>query len=298
MSNAPKVSVCVATYKQEAYIRECLQSIVSQETKFAFEVLVGDDCSPDNTRSVIEEFVRRYPEKVRAVFQTANVGATNNYQCVQNLASGEYICACDGDDYWLPGKLQHQVGFMDGNPEVVQTWHRQFVVNAQSQIIAKFPKRFPKSVFGGPLRFHDLACSYGLVGQHSSQMMRRSACLIRERDRFTIDYFYALDIASHGHSVHLPGFWGCYRSLPGGSITNTQKGRDEVDIALLDVVDHFSPRFPETRSAFGANLIVRSLGAYFRKRKHWRSLLQVGRQLPFSVTLFLRSLRVFLLHRL
>ena len=46
----PKASVCVITYNQEAYIRECLQSIVDQMTDFDFEVIVGDDCSCDGTR--------------------------------------------------------------------------------------------------------------------------------------------------------------------------------------------------------------------------------------------------------
>jgi glycosyltransferase involved in cell wall biosynthesis len=52
----PKVSVCVVSYNQEKYIRQCLQSIVDQATDFDFEVIVGDDFSTDGTRVIIEEF--------------------------------------------------------------------------------------------------------------------------------------------------------------------------------------------------------------------------------------------------
>ena len=52
----PKVSVCVVTYNQEKYVAQGLQSIVDQETDFDFEIIVGDDCSTDGTREILENF--------------------------------------------------------------------------------------------------------------------------------------------------------------------------------------------------------------------------------------------------
>lgn len=51
-----KVSVCVMTYNQEKYIGQCLESLVTQETDFDFEIIVGDDFSTDGTRDVIQEY--------------------------------------------------------------------------------------------------------------------------------------------------------------------------------------------------------------------------------------------------
>ena len=45
-----QVSVCVVSYNQENYIAECLESLVTQQTSFKFEIIVGEDCSTDNTR--------------------------------------------------------------------------------------------------------------------------------------------------------------------------------------------------------------------------------------------------------
>ena len=101
MERRPKVSVCVVTYNQKKYIRQCLQSIVDQEADFDFEVIVGDDCSEDGTREIVQEFVERYPGLVKAVLHEKNVGIVVNYRSVHDLARGEYIAHCDGDDLWL-----------------------------------------------------------------------------------------------------------------------------------------------------------------------------------------------------
>ena len=70
-----KVSVCVVTYNQEKYIAECLDSLVSQETDFKFEIIVGEDCSTDGTRAIVQQYVDKYPDIVKPIFHDQNVGA-------------------------------------------------------------------------------------------------------------------------------------------------------------------------------------------------------------------------------
>lgn len=111
----PKVSVCVVTYNQEKYIRQCLQSIVDQETDFDFEVIVGDDCSTDGTRAIVQEFAEKYPDIVIPIFHEKNIGGTQNYFSVHKLAKGEYVAHIDGDDWWLPNKLSYQVNIIKNN---------------------------------------------------------------------------------------------------------------------------------------------------------------------------------------
>ena len=95
----PEVSVCVVTYNQEKYITECLQSVVDQETDFDFEVLVGDDCSTDGTRRIVQEFAEKYPDIIKPILHSKNTGAFHNYVSVHNAAMGKYIAHLDGDDY-------------------------------------------------------------------------------------------------------------------------------------------------------------------------------------------------------
>lgn len=114
----PKVSVCVVTYNQEKYIRQCLQSIVDQATDFDFEVIVGDDCSTDGTSEIVEFFLSKYPLVVRYIRQGKNVGPFRNLMDTCKMAKCEFIAHCDGDDFWLPNKLQTQISFLEGNKNV------------------------------------------------------------------------------------------------------------------------------------------------------------------------------------
>ena len=116
-----KVSVLCATYNHEEYLRQTLDSFLSQKTDFPFEVLVNDDASTDSTGDIIREYAAKYPEVIRPFYQKENLYSRriNLYDVVFFPACrGEYIAVCEGDDYWNdPEKLQLQVDWLDAHPE-------------------------------------------------------------------------------------------------------------------------------------------------------------------------------------
>ncbi len=114
----PLVSVCVVTYNQEKYIHQCLQSILDQKTDFEFEVVVGDDCSTDRTNAIIYYFVEHYPQQIRVFNQLNNVGPFKNLIDTCEKAKGDLIAHCDGDDFWLPNKLQTQIILLKNNIDI------------------------------------------------------------------------------------------------------------------------------------------------------------------------------------
>lgn len=140
-----KVSVCVVTYNQKDFISQCLESIINQETDFNFEVIVGDDCSSDGTRIIIENFAIKYPNLIKPIFNEKNIGVCNNIIQVYGKAGGEYIAHMDGDDFMLPGKLRIQADRLDQNPDCAMCVHavRRFDQNRQ---IYREPKlnNYPK----------------------------------------------------------------------------------------------------------------------------------------------------------
>lgn len=123
-----KVSVCVVTYNQEKYIAECLDSLVSQETDFKFEIIVGEDCSTDGTRAIVQQYVDKYPDIVKPVFHEQNVGAVENVKTVYKKARGKYIAHMDGDDMALPTKLQEQFNILEKNPQAIICSHNMLEV--------------------------------------------------------------------------------------------------------------------------------------------------------------------------
>lgn len=169
---APKVSVCVITYNQENFIRQCLQSIVDQVTNFNFEVIVGEDCSTDGTRAIVEEFEKNYPEIVKPIYQKENIGGgTHNFLTVHRAATGEYIAHVDGDDYCMPGKLQKQADLLDGDPHCNIVFHRMLCLKPTGEVVE-----------GPLLHVADLEerkfnrgeiIQYMAIGGHSSKMYRK-----------------------------------------------------------------------------------------------------------------------------
>ena len=118
MNFMPVVSVLMSTYNHEAYIAEAIEGVVGQKTDFHFELIIGEDCSTDNTRRIALDFQRRYPKIIRVVFSDRNIGAFNNMNRMFPKARGEFVAWCEGDDFWHnPSKLQKQVDFMRANPD-------------------------------------------------------------------------------------------------------------------------------------------------------------------------------------
>ena len=113
----PTVSVHMITYNHEKFIAQAIESVLMQETDFPVELIIGEDCSSDSTRRIVEEYVRKYPNVIKAFLHEQNVGMANNSDAVGNACRGQYKAFLEGDDYWThPKKLQKQVQLMEANP--------------------------------------------------------------------------------------------------------------------------------------------------------------------------------------
>ena len=92
-----KVSIIVPVYNVEKYLPKCLDSLVSQ-TIDDFEILVVNDGSPDRSQDIIDEYSRRYPEKVVSLVKE-NGGQGSARNMALEIAKGEYIGFVDSDDW-------------------------------------------------------------------------------------------------------------------------------------------------------------------------------------------------------
>ena len=92
-----KVSVIVPVYNVEKYIGKCLDSLVNQTLK-DIEIIVVNDGSPDNSQDIIDQYVKRYPKKVKSfIKENGGQGSARNYGIKES--TGEYIGYVDSDDY-------------------------------------------------------------------------------------------------------------------------------------------------------------------------------------------------------
>ena len=127
-----KVSVNIPAYNEERFIRESIESVLSQDYK-AFEIIVMDDGSEDNTAKIMKRY--EWHPKVRCYFRKKNkgMGATRNE--LLNLSRGKYISLHDADDIMLPNKLKKQAKFLDSHPEVGVVYGKAKLLNAEGHIL-------------------------------------------------------------------------------------------------------------------------------------------------------------------
>lgn len=115
----PLASIVVTTYNQEDSLPATLDSLVSQKTTFMYEIVVGEDCSTDGTRTVLMDYAKRYPEIIRPILNGTNLGILSNYISTLSQCKGKYIAGCAGDDFWNDSeKLQLQVDIMEKYSEI------------------------------------------------------------------------------------------------------------------------------------------------------------------------------------
>lgn len=214
---APKVTICVVTYNQENYIAQSLQSIVDQKTDFDFEVIVSDDCSTDRTPSLINTFVQKY-SFIKLVLRDKNIGALKNFVETHNMAKGEYVCHLDGDDIWLPSKIQKQFDFLEANPEFTACWTKSNFFNDSG---LRYDGRLINLKFFGDegiVTFDKLA-QVGAVAMHSSLMYRRAVRKTYDTTTDKIDLFYSLEYLLSGNGKILSDVLTDYRVQSSGAIT-------------------------------------------------------------------------------
>ena len=98
------ISIALATYNGEKYLREQLDSILSQSIQ-DFELVACDDCSTDSTLKILNEYAEK-DFRVKIFTNEKNLGFKKNFEKVISLCSGDYIALSDQDDIWTENHLQ------------------------------------------------------------------------------------------------------------------------------------------------------------------------------------------------
>jgi glycosyltransferase involved in cell wall biosynthesis len=124
-ASAPLVSVSITAYNSAEWLSRALDSVLSQRTDFPMEIIIGDDCSQDDTIRIAHLYRERYPELIHVYERAMNVGIQRNYYETLAKCRGKYIAWLDADDYWTdPDKLTIQVKLLESDPSISVCAHR------------------------------------------------------------------------------------------------------------------------------------------------------------------------------
>lgn len=111
------VSIIVPVYNAAAYIEETIRMVVAQ-TYQNWELILVNDCSTDNSKQVIENYLRKLSKdegfggRIRLICKEKNQGAAMARNTGIDAAGGRYIAFLDADDVWMEDKLQKELTFM------------------------------------------------------------------------------------------------------------------------------------------------------------------------------------------
>lgn len=129
--STPLISVAVATYNQERFIRATLDSIISQDFD-DYEIIIGDDGSTDSTPEILTEYHLRYGDRIKLRLSKVNLGVTSNCNAILTLCRGKYVAWLGGDDLMLPGKLRTQARYMEEHVDCAFSFHQLRIVDFES----------------------------------------------------------------------------------------------------------------------------------------------------------------------
>ena len=283
IENDIQVSVCVVTYNQENYIAECLESLVTQQTNFKFEIIVGEDCSKDSTRTIVQQYAEKYPDLIVPLFYEKNVGAVENVKQVYKKARGKYIAHIDGDDLALPNKLQKQYEILESSPDCIICSHDMISIDERSKIKNKKYWVYPEGKVDIIKLFEKLP-----FFAHSSKFFRKN--LEDDWDEILKDS-NTLDIEIHaqqllkGNIYHLSMDLGGYREGVGVTANFNNKINPQIERRVIKLYEWAIINLDQHKS-----LLVESYSNYLLVLANNYAVIE-GNELKFKMYT-LKSLRL------
>ena len=234
-----KLNVALVTYNHEEHIREALESILSQETDFAFDIIVADDCSSDATVEIIHEYAQQSSISFRFLESTCNLGITKNYERLFRACDAQYVAIMEGDDIWTsPRRLQKHVDFLDQHYECAMSFNRMIIANYEKAIFTEFPSI---EVAGHYLLLtaQDLAKD-NFIGNFSACVYRAKALKALPKEMFALtayDWLTNILVGTHGMLGLLNEVMSIYRQHTGGSWSG--KSEEEKLHEMLVYIDQY-----------------------------------------------------------
>jgi len=201
------------TYKHERFLAEAIEGVVAQQCDFPFELIIGEDCSPDRSREIALEYQRRYPHLIRTLTSDQNVGSQENARRCQHATRGNYIAICEGDDCWTDAtKLARQVDVMHRHSDCSMVCHAAKLLDVSTGRFTEI-QRWP---FGSrQFSLSDLIFGDGGMVPTASILVKRA--IVLDEPTWAVhapvgDYALVIKAALAGKVIYLDRVMSIYRT--------------------------------------------------------------------------------------
>jgi glycosyltransferase involved in cell wall biosynthesis len=196
----PQVSVIMPCFNHALFVGESIEAVLAQGVG-DLELIVVDDCSQDDSRKVIEQYVRR-DRRVRAIYHERNLGASRSRNDGLRAAQGQYLAFCDADDVWMPMKLERQLEMLAKHPTHDVAYCDAKIINEQGEETGeRFTDEFPVPGDGSGRLFEEF-CTRNFVNMQTAILRRECIAdsgYFDERIKWVEDWLFWVKI-SYSHS--------------------------------------------------------------------------------------------------
>ena len=129
-----RISVYITSYNQKEFLIQAIESVLDQTLK-PFEIIIVDDCSHDGSKDVIEHYVSRFPDLIKPIYHERNTGVSQTRNDALAAVRGDYVTFVDGDDRFLPTKLEREADVIRKNRDADMVFSNYYSVNENGQRI-------------------------------------------------------------------------------------------------------------------------------------------------------------------
>lgn len=318
MIENPFISVIVLCYNQEDTVNRTLNSILNQKTKYSFEIIIGEDASPnDNTYAVCEKYASEYPQIIKLMPKAPNKGLLKNYHDCILHSRGKYIATCAGDDWWHnPEKLQLQAEFLEANEDFGLVYTNFSSINLCSGEYVESVNKFDDSHFPSGRIYRKLI--YGNIIAACTVMFRKKLFVehvdllsFKELGFFMEDYPMWLEMSQHTKFKYLPIISSTY-TIAEASLSNHIEFNkvEEFDGNSLKIRKYYLSKYPleavneeNLTDSYHRDLIYKAIRVgnfervkFYAKKVHCKSLKSFILNIIFRTSL-VRIYRKYLLYR-
>ncbi|MBN1405136.1 MAG: glycosyltransferase [Candidatus Omnitrophica bacterium] len=254
----PLISVIIPFYNNVNYISQALDSVINQTYK-NFEIIAVDDGSIDDTKYIVQKNIKKYPEKIKYLYQTNSGSAAARNKGIAE-AKGELIAFLDSDDTWLPGNLARQTELLDKTP-AVSLVHSDFIyfndqgIERKSEYSKNIKKHFSGDIFYYLFRENFISTSTVVVRK---DVFEKSG-LFDEEFRMSQDYDLWLRITKKYKVGYVDTPLVRIR-CHGNNIT---RSKEKTYVWVNKVIEKTIESFPEIEAELKSNLPYRLAKNHF-----------------------------------
>jgi glycosyltransferase involved in cell wall biosynthesis len=130
----PKISVYIPSYNQKNYLAEAIESVLAQTLK-PHQIIIVDDCSNDGSQELIAKYAQKFPNLIYPIYHSKNSGVVQTRIDALNAVTGDFVTYVDGDDRFLPEKLELEFDTLSKNPEAQIAYSNNYYINPDGQRI-------------------------------------------------------------------------------------------------------------------------------------------------------------------